>query len=75
MKITMVYSALRALYWFLTSGCEKVQPAVRTTRFDACLNCDKLQCSMRCEICGCWVRIKTWLPRESCPIEKWVNTK
>lgn len=75
MKITMIYSALRAIYWFITSGCEKVQPEIRACRFDACLHCDKLQCSMRCEICGCWVRIKTWLPRESCPIEKWANTK
>jgi len=75
MKLSMLYSALRALYWFLTSGCEKLDQNTRNNRFKTCLKCDMLQCSMRCQLCGCWVRIKTWLPKESCPIKLWVNTK
>jgi len=71
----MVWSALRAIYWFITSGCEKLPVNQRNARFDKCRGCAMLQVSMRCGLCGCWVRIKTWLPREACPIDKWTAAK
>nr|WP_235596206.1 DUF6171 family protein [Leptospira weilii] len=28
--------------------------------------------SERCSVCGCFVRLKTKLKQESCPIKKWM---
>jgi Family of unknown function (DUF6171) len=77
MQVTpkMIYSALKAMYWFITSGCEKLPERDRNERFAHCKGCAMLQASMRCGMCGCWVRIKTWLPKEACPADKWVAVK
>ncbi|TGM04885.1 hypothetical protein EHQ76_07295 [Leptospira barantonii] len=43
-------------------------------RLSACLSCSLILfgfLSERCSLCGCFVRLKTKLKSESCPISKW----
>ncbi|EKR55197.1 DUF6171 family protein (plasmid) [Leptospira interrogans] len=44
-------------------------------RLEICLSCSLLLkgfLSERCSVCGCFVRLKTKLKQESCPIKKWM---
>jgi len=51
---------------------EKVSPEIREERYNTCLSCEHLfQPTQSCKKCGCFVRVKTWLPSQYCPIRKW----
>lgn len=50
----------------------KVTPEIQAKRFNTCLSCDKLyKPTDTCKACGCFMRIKTWMPSVSCPLDKW----
>ena len=45
---------------------------VRQARWDVCESCDKLyKPTNSCKLCGCFMKVKTTLPFDECPIKKW----
>jgi len=51
---------------------DKVTPEVHEHRWNICSNCDKLwKPTSTCKVCGCFMKIKTWMPTQSCPLKKW----
>jgi len=69
---TMVKSAAKAWWYFFTSGCQKLPKYKRDERHATCLSCHEL-CRMRCSLCGCFVAVKTYFPKEACPVRKWTE--
>jgi tetratricopeptide (TPR) repeat protein len=63
-------SAARAAARFLGSGLKTVSPATRAERLRTCAACEH-HTGIRCRLCGCFTRLKSWLPHESCPVGKW----
>lgn len=75
-----VFTALRALYKYLVwRKCARVFPEVKQARMGECLGCEFVTWNhtwlsfmrFKCEICGCYLRLKTWCIDEKCPLEKW----
>ena len=57
--------AVKMLEW-------RVEPEVQKQRMDICLACDKLyKPTSSCKLCGCFMQVKTWMPDQNCPIDKW----
>lgn len=51
---------------------EKVSAEIQQYRYDICRSCDKLyKPTDNCKVCGCLMKIKTWMPAQACPIGKW----
>lgn len=51
---------------------DKVSKEVQEKRFNICLSCDKLyKPTLTCKRCGCFMNVKTWMPKEKCPLDKW----
>ena len=40
-------------------------------RWDACNSCEFLTKKLKCEKCGCFMRLKTRIGRMKCPLDKW----
>ena len=40
-------------------------------RWDMCNGCEFLTEKLRCQKCGCFMRLKTRMGRAKCPINKW----
>lgn len=54
---------------------DKVSPEIQKQRYDICLSCEKLyKPANTCKLCGCFMKAKTWLPRQACPANKWAAT-
>lgn len=70
MKLKMLFTFLIAWYKFVKRGCELLPRESRDARLAKCKACDKLKHS-RCQVCGCWVSLKTWCIDEKCPINLW----
>jgi hypothetical protein len=69
---TMVGNALAAAGRFVASGMQTVAPEEFERRHAICEACDQFVAAEdRCRACGCWLAIKPWGARESCPIGKW----
>ena len=50
----------------------KVPASVRDQRMDICRGCEHLNPNLnRCNLCGCFMELKTWLPGQKCPVDKW----
>lgn len=50
----------------------KTSPEIQEQRMAICTSCPHLyKPTTTCRKCGCFMAIKTWLPRQSCPIKKW----
>lgn len=50
----------------------RVAPEIQKERMDICLSCDKLyRPTSSCKVCGCFMQLKTWMPDQKCPIDKW----
>ncbi len=43
----------------------------QATRWAICLACEHLEGESRCRICGCYMKAKTAMAQERCPIAKW----
>lgn len=62
----------------VTKTVEKVMPdivvdeKIREERLAICTSCEKFRTKTRtCKVCGCFMDIKTWMPRQKCPMNKW----
>jgi hypothetical protein len=50
----------------------KVPDEVQKMRMDICLSCEKLyKPTTSCKLCGCFMSVKTYMPQQKCPIDKW----
>lgn len=50
----------------------KVPSEIREDRLKICMSCDALVKPINmCSKCGCLMNAKTWIPKSSCPIQKW----
>ena len=43
----------------------------RDERCAICQRCEYLQPSKRCDICGCFMKVKTRIARAHCPVNRW----
>ena len=51
---------------------DKVSEGVQQARYDICQGCEKLyKPTDTCKMCGCFMKVKTWLPAQECPLQKW----
>ena len=49
-----------------------VDEKVREERLAICTSCEKFRLKTRtCKVCGCFMDVKTWMPRQKCPMDKW----
>lgn len=68
-------SATEAIYNYVASGFETVDKVLRAERLQLCKDCVEgdthILVNGRCKYCGCFMTIKTWLPREKCPKGLW----
>jgi rubrerythrin len=54
----------------------KVPEEVQAERFSKCEGCEKLyRPTYTCKVCGCFMKVKTWMPSQACPIGKWGRHK
>lgn len=67
----MVKSATRAFTEYVMSGGKKVSDEVHVMRWQLCESCSELIDGKRCRKCGCFMKIKTWLPGQHCILNKW----
>jgi rRNA maturation endonuclease Nob1 len=52
----------------------KVSEEIQQYRYSICQSCDKLyKPTDNCKVCGCFMKVKTWMPYQSCPIGKWTS--
>ena len=50
----------------------KVSEEVQQYRYNICQGCEKLyKLTDTCKVCGCFMKVKTWMPKQECPIGKW----
>lgn len=50
----------------------KVEDSIQEFRYNICQNCEKLyKPTDTCKVCGCFMKIKTWMPKQACPLSKW----
>jgi hypothetical protein len=51
---------------------DKVSEETQEYRYGICKSCEKLyKPTDTCKVCGCFMKVKTWMPNQSCPIGKW----
>lgn len=51
---------------------DKVTDDIQRYRYGICQECPKLyKPTDTCKACGCFMKIKTWMPKQSCPLKKW----
>lgn len=49
----------------------QVEEEVRNERLSICNACDYLDSTKHCNLCGCFMEMKTKFVEASCPAEKW----
>jgi hypothetical protein len=50
----------------------KVSDKIQKERFDICLGCEYFRpTSETCKVCGCFMKVKTWMANQKCPVNKW----
>jgi len=71
-QISNLTKALKvALIGFLRTGEVKAKSELQQKRMLVCLACDKLSNDFRCQECGCFVKAKSALLTQDCPLRKW----
>ena len=50
---------------------EKVDSEVREQRLSICNSCEHMLFTGNCSKCGCFMRTKSWMVHQKCPIGKW----
>jgi tetratricopeptide (TPR) repeat protein len=68
--LLMAFTAAKAMAQFLGSAFKTVPGATHRLRLQTCGVC-RHQTGMRCRACGCFTKVKAWLPHEECPLGKW----
>ena len=55
-----------------TGNLEFVPEEISNERFNICLNCPKLtKPLLQCSECGCFMKVKTKISSQECPLGKW----
>jgi hypothetical protein len=50
----------------------RVSPEIQAYRYGICQSCEKLyKPTDTCKACGCFMKVKTWMPNQKCPLDKW----
>jgi hypothetical protein len=49
--------------------------AVADERMQTCKSCDRYTAKKTCEICQCYMPLKTTMANMKCPIDKWMEYK
>jgi len=50
----------------------KVSVEIQEYRYGICQGCEKLyKPTDTCKMCGCFMKFKTWMPNQECPLKKW----
>ena len=50
----------------------KVSVEIQEYRYGICQGCEKLYSPTdTCKMCGCFMKVKTWIPNQECPLKKW----
>lgn len=45
-------------------------------RLEICKTCDQFDSELtKCKVCGCFMMVKTMIPRTRCPLDKWGAVK
>lgn len=68
--LRMALTAAKAVANYLGSGLATVPSETRERRLQVCGTCE-FHTGVRCRVCGCLTAVKTWLPHEACPLDKW----
>ncbi len=51
---------------------KKVSVEIQEYRYGICQGCEKLyKPTDTCKTCGCFMKVKTWMPSQECPLKKW----
>lgn len=65
-------AAGRAAVAFVSGQPVRVSDEVRRARIDVCFDCPAYEDALgECQICGCYIGLKSWLSTEQCPSKKW----
>lgn len=55
---------------------DKVHPDVQLERISICRSCEKFyKVTAQCRLCGCFMNVKSWMPDQRCPVNKWVQAE
>lgn len=55
---------------------DKVPENIRAERWNICQGCEKLyKPTSTCKLCGCFMQVKTYMPNQKCPANKWLTYK
>lgn len=53
----------------------KVSIEIQEYRYGICQGCEKLyKPTDTCKMCGCFMKVKTWIPSQECPLKKWPSS-
>jgi hypothetical protein len=66
----MAATATMAAAQYAASGFKTVPAETQKARLDVCETCPHRKENV-CQVCGCYIDKKSWLPFEDCPIGKW----
>ncbi len=66
----MAASFTKSMVKFAASGFQTVDQEIHDARTTVCAGC-KYADGTRCNLCGCFIDKKAWLPHEDCPIGRW----
>jgi len=70
-KMKQVKAAANEL-WEKNFAKYKVSDEIQKERLNICLDCKHLKPTInQCQLCGCFMNMKTWMPDQKCPIDKW----
>jgi Tetratricopeptide repeat/Family of unknown function (DUF6171) len=68
--LRMAFSAMKSMARFAGSAFKPTPALIYQRRLQSCATCEH-HTGLRCKVCGCFTRVKAWMPHESCPIDKW----
>jgi tetratricopeptide (TPR) repeat protein len=68
--LRMALSATKAMANFMGTGFKVASPELQQKRLQTCATCEHFT-GMRCQICGCFIQVKSRMLSEDCPIGKW----
>lgn len=70
--LTQAGTVVKAAMGFALDGFHRVDEQEHDRRLSICQACEHFDAEQnRCRRCGCYLAVKPWLQRESCPDGKW----
>jgi hypothetical protein len=72
MAVNATQSVIRNAASVAQGNSLKLDPAEANKRLSICQGCEYFSSgSQRCQKCGCFLSVKTYLKAEKCPVGKW----